>query len=545
MDTFGSRVSQALRFSALALALVFSVVACTKKGKDISVTAPSGEKLTLEYKDTLRVRLASEPPSLDWHISTDTESNKVTTNTMEGLAEYDFSGKEPVAVPALAEKWETKDNKTWVITLKQGVKWSDGEPLTAQHFVDGFQRLLEPATASEYSYFLFVLKNGQAYNSSKIKDFSQVGVKITAPNELTLELERPMSFLPLLFTHHSTFPIRLDVVKKHGDKWTEPGNIVTLGPYNLKVWEHDKQLVLERNPNYHGKPALIKNIVFIMIQEVTTAISLFDADKLDSVDNLPAQELRKLKTRPEFAQMGTLTIQYYGFNTKKAPMDNVKFRQAIAHAIDRQQIVDVLAGGQTPMTSFVPVGMFGYEANRGLPFNIEKAKQLLKEAGYTDPAKYPKLQLKINTQENHQLVAENVQAQLKTNLGIDMEISNEEWKVFLSTLKSNTPMMYRMGWQGDYPDPDNFLNLMTSYSENNRTKWGDKTYDGLVEKAVSVSERSSRADLYSQAQKILVENQVPLVPLYAQVSHYLIKQRVGNYPINVLGHYDFSGVSLK
>jgi oligopeptide transport system substrate-binding protein len=530
---------------AVILAALLATEGCTKKGKDVTVEV-AGQKLTLPYKDTLRIRIVSEPPSLDWHKATDTTSSEVINNIMDGLAGYDYSKPEPEVIPLLASKWTTKDNKTWVITLREDVKWTDGQPLTPQNVIDGWQRLLEPATAGEYAYFLFPLKNGQAFNSGKLKDFSQVGVKASGPHEVTVELERPMSFFPMLLTHSSTYPVRLDIVKKYGDKWTEPGNIVTIGPFNLKLWEHDKQMVLERNEGYYGTKPKIKYVLGHMIQEVSTALNLFEAGKIDFVDEVPAQQIRQWKGKKEYKSIGQLVIQYYGFNVEKAPVNNVKVRQAIAHAIDRQEIANVLSAGEIPMTSFVPTGMFGYEADRGLPFNIEKAKQLLKEAGYGEGGKpFPKLEFRMNTNENHQIIAENVQAQLKRNLGIDMEIKNEEWKVYLKSLQNDTPAMWRMGWNGDYPDPDNFLNLFTSYSENNRTHWKSKEYDAIIEKAASEADRDKRRQLYIDAQKMLLEDVTALVPLVSSVSKYLVAERIENFPVNVLGNKRFDQVSIK
>ncbi len=530
------------------VAATLALGGCTKKNKDLEITLPAGKgKLTLPLAETLRVRIASEPPSLDWQKATDTTSSTVTSNLMEGLVRYDFSKGEPNIAPALATKWETKDNKTWIFTLREDVKWSDGRPFTAQHAVDGMQRLVSAATATEYSYFLYPIKNARAYAEGKIKDFAQVGISIPIPNpnQIQIELEKPMAFFPFLLTHHSTFPIRLDVVQKHGDKWTEPENMVSLGPFKMILWEHDKQLVLERNPNYYGAPAPLKHVVFLMIQEATTAVNLFDSGKIDAMNELPPQQLRQLKVRKEYKPIGSLVIQYYGFNVLKKPMDNPKVRQAIAHAIDRQEIVSILDGGQIPMTSFVPAGMFGYEASRGLPFNVERAKQLLKEAGYDDPSKFPKIDFRMNTAESHQLVAENVQAQLKRNLGINMEIKNEEWKVYLSTLTADAPQMFRFGWSGDYPDPDNFLNLMTSYSENNRCHWKNLKFDGLIEQGATESDLEKRREIYSQAQKLMVEDEAPLVPLYSSVNQHLVAGRVENYPINILGYYKYNEVRLK
>ena len=536
---------QLIRRSLIALTLTAAVfTGCTKKGQSIEVETAAGEKLKLEATETLRINVTSEPPSLDWHKATDTTSSTITDNIMEGLVQYDLNDKELGLLPGLAVKW-TPDAaaKVWKLQLREGVQWSDGQPFTAQHVIDGFQRLLAKETASEYAYFLFPIKNAQAFNEGKV-DFAQVGAKITGPLEITVELDKSMSYFPYLLTHHSTYPARLDVIQKHGDKWTEPGNIVTLGPFNLRVWQHDKMIVLERNEKYYGEKTLLKNVAIYMIGEQATAINLFDSGKLDAVESLPSVELRKLKERKEFRQFPRLSVMYYGINVAKPPMNNALVRKAIASAIDRQQVVQMLAGGQMPMTSWIPSGVMAYEAERGTAFNPEKAKEYLKQAGFTDPAKFPKIELKFNTNEDHQRVAENVQAQLKKNLGIDVELKNEEWKVYLSTLKSDPPHMYRFGWQADYPDPDNFMTIFTGFAENNRTRWKNAKYDELVVKGAGEVNRDERKKIYSEAQKILVEDEVPMIPVYSSVGNMLVSPRLKNYPANAMGKLVFKNTSI-
>lgn len=527
------------------LAAVVALSACTKKGKFVDVEFADGSSAKLAVADTLRINLVSEPPSLDWNKATDTTSALITDNIMEGLVEYDLKDKELGLIPALATQWKPSEGaRKWKFTLRDGVVWSDGKPFTSQNVVDGWKRLLAKETASEYAYFLFGVKNARDFNEGK-KPWSEVGIKATAPNELSVELEKPMGYFPYLLTHHSTYPIRMDVVEKFGDQWTEPQNIVTLGAFNLKAWQHDKQVVLERNEKYYGEKPSFQYIVAYMIQEQATAINLFDSGKLDSVQRLPSIELRKLKSRKEFRETGSLQIYYYGINTKKPPMDNPKVRKAVAMAIDRQELVQMLGGGQLPLSSWIPSGMFGYEAERGLQFDPAKAKELLKEAGYSDPSKFPRLEIKFNTSEDHQRIAENIQAQLRRNLGIDVELKNEEWKVYLNTLKTDPPHLFRFGWLADYPDPDNFMSTITGFSENNRTRWKNAKFDELVVKAAGLPDKEARRKVYSEAQKILVEDDLPVIPLFSSVNHLLIANRVENYPVNVMDRFIFKGVKLK
>lgn len=528
--------------STLLVTLVGSVMllgaGCVKRSQKLDYG--------LDVNDTLRINVQTEPPTLDWSKATDTTSNTIFVNIMDGLAEYNFDDPKMSVVPGLAASWEaSKDAKTWTIKLKQGVKWSDGVEFEAQHILDGWERLLNPKTASEYSYFLYPIKGAREYNQGKSKDFASVTVKATDKYTIVVDLAESKSFFPFLLTHHSTYPFRKDVAQKHGEKWTEAGNLVTIGAYTLKVWEHDKALVLERNENYYGEKARTKNVLAYIIPEQSTAIGLLDAGKLDAQPELPSTEIAKLKGKKEYRSIGNLTLQYYGFNVRKAPFDDSRVRRAFNMAVDRSEILKVLNGGQIALTSWIPVGMSGHEGERGLKFDVEKAKALLKEAGYGEGGKpFPRVTLGFNTNENHKRIAENVQAQLKRNLGVDLELRNEEWKVYLNSLKTDPPNVYRMGWNGDYPDPDNFMNLMTSYSENNRTGWGNKEYDSLIEKGAKELDMNKRLEHYSQAQKILVETDCPAIPLYSAVGQYLVAERVKNYPINILAQYDFRRVEL-
>ena len=532
------------KFVALFL-ITLGAMSCTKTTSDLSVTTASGEKLTLLESETLRINIVSEPPTLDWHRATDTTSNWVNVNMMEGLVEYDFTNKEPKLVPALAEKWESSEkSRKWKFTLRQNAKWSDGQPFTAQNVLDGWQRLLNRETTAEYAYFLFGIKNAKAFNEGKLA-FDQVGVKITGPNEISVELERPMSYFPSLLTHASTYPIRIDVVKKFGDAWTQPQNIVTLGPFNLKSWQHDKMIVLERNESYFGPKPTLKYIAAYMLQEQATAINLFDSGKLDSVHQLPSIELRKLRGRKEYREAGSLLLYYYGMNAKKPPMDNLNVRKAIASAIDRQELVTMLAGGQTPLTGWIVPGVIGYDKSVGMPFDAAKAKEYLKAAGYADPSKFPKLEIKFNTNEDHQRIAENVQAQLKRNLGITVELKNEEWKVYLNTLKSDPPELFRFGWLADYPDPDNFMSILASYSENNHVHYNNPKFDALINEAGALEDPAARAKLYLEAQKLVLEQDTAVIPFYAGVTQMLVSDRVENYPINVMWRYQYKNVRLK
>lgn len=517
------------------LALGLSVGACKKK--------VSSADYGLKLDETLRMVISTEPPTLDWSKSSDTSSSFVIDNLMEGLVSYDFSTKEVGIKPALAKSWTSSNkSKNWEFILRDDIVWTDGIPLTPQHVIDGWERLLNPKTASVYAYFLFGVKNAEKYNNGTIKDFSQVGVKLDG-HKLSVELNEPANF-PYLLTHHSNFPVRNDLILKHGDRWTEAENIVTLGAYKLKVWEHDRALVFERNDAYFGEKPKTKNVVAYVIEEQGTAINLFKGGQVDALKDLPSALLGVLKRMKEYQNGAALISYYYGFNTKKPPMDNVWLRRAIVAAVDRKQITDMLDGGQTPMSGWIPQGMFGHKPDAGIQFDLTKAEEYYKKAGYSKENPAPRIVLAFNTLEDHKRIAENIQAQLKKNLNLTVEINNEEWKVYLGTLQSNPPHIYRMGWVADYPDAYNFFDLMTSTSDNNHTGWEDPSYDLLLRRSAEAESLDEKEKFYSEAEHKLLYEAAAAFPIYSGVNKHLVSTRIKNFPENAMSRYILNEVEI-
>ena len=495
-------------------------------------------------EETFRYPILAEPPTLDWNKSQDTTSSLIIQNLMEGLTEYDFSKDFVQIKPSLAKSWtSSKDKKTWIFHLRSDVVWTDGKPLSSKQFLEGFERLLNPKTGSEYAYYLFPIKNAKAYNSGKIKDFSQVGVKVEGNLKLKVELEKGIFYFPFLLTHPCTYPIRKDILEKHGTSWIEAGNLVSLGPYSLKAWEHDKALILEKSESYYKDIKGPKKVIVYILPDESTIKNLYLSKKIDVALPLVSRELPIFKKREDHTSHSILSLYYYGFQVEKEVLKNKDFRKALVHAVDRAEIVKLLGKDQEPLSSFIPRGIFGFNENIGLKFDPEKARKYLKKSGLDQNP--PKVKLFYNHSSDHKLIAENIQAQLKRNLGVNIEVNSQEWKTYLQRLSTKEVEIFRLGWLADYPDPNNFMKIMTSFSDNNHTEWKNKTYDSLILQAQSEEDLIKRKNLYDQAQRLLLEEEAVVFPIFSGKNHLLISPRVKNFPQNVMDTILFKNIKLE
>ncbi|MBI3017291.1 MAG: peptide ABC transporter substrate-binding protein [Deltaproteobacteria bacterium] len=527
------------------------------------LSCSSRSKLT---NDTLYFNLGTEPPSLDPSKATDTTSNLVIENLMDNLTDYDISTPDLKIVPKVAKSWKiTEGGKVYTFTLRDDVLWTDGKKVTAQDFEYSWRRLIEPATAAEYAYFLFDIKNAKAFNEGKIKDFSKVGIKAINDHTFQITLESPVSYFLHVSTFSSLSPLRKDVIDQWGDRWTDPEHIVTNGPFKLTHWKHDYQLTLERNENYYGAKGKLKKVECFMIVEQSTALSLYQTRKLDIITQVPTLDIPKLKQTPEFHSGNFLSTYYIGLNTKKAPLNNPYVRKALASSINRNQITEMLQKGDIPTSSLIPMGMQGYNPDLGYKLNIEQAQEWMKKAGYEKKEgntiswvhsktkePFPTITFIYNTNEAHKTIAEDLQAQWKKNLGITMAIDNQEWKVYNNSLQGShtspetAPFhLFRLGWNADYPDPDNFMSLFTSYSDNNHTHWGNSKFDSLTEKAKVILDKTKRVDMYNKAQKILLEEDTAIIPLYVYAHQSMWRDEVKGAQMNPLDRWYFDQLWLE
>jgi oligopeptide transport system substrate-binding protein len=491
---------------------------------------------------TFRMTLSNEPPTLDWNLATDSVSFDVLINLMEGLTEYDEHLRPR---PAVARSWDVSpDGRTYLFHLREDARWSDGEPVTAGDFEYSWKRLLNPKTAAEYAYFLYDIEGAEDYNTGKADRPDSVGVRALDKRTLEVRLRKPIVFFPSITTFMVTFPMRRDIVEKFGERWTEPGRIVTDGPFMLGEWRHEYKLTLSPNPYYYGPEPALRKVTLFVVNETTTALTLYETGDLEMA-TVPPEAMATYRGRSEYVTAPILRGYYYGFNVQKAPFTDPRIRRAFSMAIDRTEFPAILKRGEIPATFWVPPGMPYHNPAIGLPFDPEAARRLLAGAGFPDGRGFPTVTAVFNTSPENSLIAENLQAQWKRNLGVEVRLDNQEWKVYLKQLQTDPPPLFRLGWGADYPDPDNFMNLFTSTSGNNRTRWRNDRYDELIRSASADPDPVHRQKAYDEAQRILLETDAAIMPLFVATQNWVIKPYVRGLRINPLELLELKDVRLE
>ena len=490
----------------------------------------------------------SEPQGIDPHIVTGVPEHHILISLCEGLT---IPNPNPTGsdgyIPGTAESWTISDDgKEYIFKLNKNAKWSNGDPVTANDFVWSWKRILTASLGSQYPDMLYYLVGAYEYHNGEIDNFDEVGVKALDSHTLKVNLKNPTPFFIGLLSHYSTWPVHKETVLKHGDiddrngEWTRPGNFVCNGPFQLKTWELNNKIVVEKNPHYYDASMVrLNEIHYYPVSNVMTEDRMFRAGQLHLTSSMPTQKCPiyieeknpNLKIDP---YMGTY---FYRINTENETLSDVRVRKALAYSIDRQLLVDkVTQCGQIPAYSFTPPGSNGYQPSTEIPYDPVLAKQLLAEAGYSSDNPFPKLEILFNTNEGHRKVALAIQQMWQNELGIEVELVNQDWKVYLSREMVGDFQISRAGWIGDYEDPNTFLDLMRPNRGNNKTGWENMDFDALVEEANTINDQEKRYELLNEAEKILIDN-MPIIPLYTYVRVYQLSPDVKGFNPHILDHH--------
>lgn len=500
--------------------------------------------------------LSSEPKSIDPALNTAVDGHQVIYGVFEGLCRLDERDQ---GIPGIAESWDiSEDNLTYTFHLRDA-KWSDGQPVKASDFVYAWKRAVDPATAAEYAYQMYYLKNGEAINNGE-KPVDELGVKAIDDKTLEVTLESVTPYFLQLTAFPTYMPVREDVVSADPEGWAlNMDTYIGNGPFKVQEWKHDDVLKLVKNENYYDADKVkLDGIDYVFIVEASTAVSAFESGEIDYMDSVPAEKIAVLEEANDenFKILPYLGTYFYIFNMNQEPVNNPKVRKALSLAINRTDIVEqVTKAGQVPATGFVPKGVSmsdgttDFQETAGdynMPIDdskVEEAKQLMAEAGYPDGQGFPTIELLYNTNEGHKAIAEAIQAMWKQNLGINVELRNEEWKVFQTSRNEGNYTVARHGWIGDYVDPMTFLDMWITASGNNDAKFSNPKYDELISKAKSTLGKE-RDDAMLEAQAILME-ELPVMPIYYYTNAILMRSTVKNAPKSITGPVNYREAYLE
>ena len=370
-------------------------------------------------------------------------------------------------------------------------------------------------------------------------DFREVGVKVLNSQTLEVTLESPTPYFLQLVGYYPFSPVNRQCVETHGTpQWTKPGNIVSNGPFTVEFRRIRDRIRMRKSATYWNRDAVRLNVVdALAVDSTSTALNLFMTGKTDWIQTAPPAALRILLSqkppRNDINPAPFLGNYYYMINTTRKPLNDVRVRQALSLALDREEIcTKIMAAGEMPAYSLVPPGMEQYQGEQCASRDSEKARRLLAEAGYPDGKGFPRMDILYNTEESHQTIAELIRKQWQRELGIQIKTRNEEWASYLSSHRQMKYNISRRGWIGDYADPSTFLDMMVTGGEQNNTGWSNAEYDRLIAAAARETDPVKRMDIFRQSERILMD-ELPILPIYFYVSKNMVQPYVRGFYNNI------------
>lgn len=476
--------------------------------------------------DALIVAQAADVIGLDPIRVTDSESIEASELMFEGLV-----GWKPGTTdlePRLATAWSVSpDGKAWTFHLRDHVAFHDGTPLDASAVVFSFERLLDP----RHPYY--VASEQASYWRSLLGAIAQ----ITAIDPLTIEIEVVRPHAPLI-ADLARFPIvSPSAVQRWGDAFaTHP---VGTGPFAFEAWRRGDGIVVRRFEGYWGPQPALARIVFQVVADARQRLIDLESGSVDLAVAILPDEQPFVDLHPDLllARAAGNNVSYLAFNTRRPPFDDVRVRRALALSVDRESLVkNVTLADETPSYNFVPQNLLGFRSEHTFKMDLVEARRLLAEAGYPDGKGFPRVELLYNTLEKHKIIAEALQQMWRKNLGVDITLVNEEWKVYIDDQHSQNFQFQRAGWIADYIDPHVFFDLWETGGGNNDSNWGNPEYDRLLHSALSAPNDATRFAIYQQMEKILID-EMPIIPLYNYTRARLISPRVKGFYSTPLDNY--------
>ncbi|MCI6986638.1 MAG: peptide ABC transporter substrate-binding protein [Clostridium sp.] len=527
---------------ALVLIMAFSVFGCTTSTEDFEIA----------------VNFASEPNTIDPALNSAVDGAVMINHIFEGLYKWvdDGSGNATLALGQAKEVTPNADKTVYTVKLRDDIKWSDGKDVVAADFVYAWQRLVDPNTAADYCYMADIILNANEIMAGEM-DKSELGVKAIDEKTLEITLHTACPYFEEIMAFPALMPIRSDIIEQYGDQWTfSPETYIGNGQYKMAEWSHNEFIKLVPSETYYDVDKLGPKVIKFALMDDTNAIyAAYRSGSLNFIQEVPVDEIPGLLSSSEIKVHPYLGTYYCCFNTSKAPFDDVRVREAFSLVIDRNYIVEnVTKTGQMPATAFVPSGISDapgakddFRAVGGdymdvsaekYQENCERARQLLAEAGYPNGEGFPIVEYLYNTSDNHRLIGEALQNMWQTELGVTVNLVNQEWNTFLDTRKNGDYSIARNGWIADYNDPMSFLDMWLTGGGNNDAQYSNPDYDALIMQAKSTSDLAERMSLMHQAEDILMGQDVVHAAIYFYTDKYMSQGIKGMY-FTPLGYYFF------
>ena len=476
-----------------------------------------------------------EPQSLDPALATIQPDMRIVRCLFEGLTRLDPVHGTPE--PALAWRWDISEDRTvYTFHLRTNAVWSTGQPITAEDVPYSWLRLLKPELGSDYTRQLYFIRGAEALSAGKLKEPSQLGLRTLGPYTLRVELVNPTPFFLDLCASTTFAVVPRFHIEKYGDRWLRRSPVPTSGTYTLEAWRMQDRIRIRKNP-LHWDASNIRNNVadLVSVDYANTAINLYETRQADIIWDkglIPSELMDVMKERPDCHFFDYLGTYFYRYNVTRKPFNDWRVRHALALVVDRQRLVDrITRSGEKPAAHFTPGSVANYRPPEGLGYDSIRARQLLNEAGYPGGKGFPPFQYLTKTGKLDQQIAVELQAMWLKELGIRMELRQTESQVYFSAQSALDYDVSRSSWVGDYNDANTFLDVFMSDNGNNRTGWKNTRYDELIREANRQPDTARRAALLQEAEKLLVQKDLPIVPLffYAGVNFFDAERISGIY----------------
>lgn len=578
-------MKKSFRWLALLLVMAMLLAACGGSGNEAGSTEASGTDAagtdvgpeTTEAAGSeatggevttggkyLRTNNSSEPGSLDPALAQGTHDSWILQHVFERLMTYDQEGN---LVPGMAKEEPviSEDGLTYTFTLKDDIKWSNGEPVTAQDFEFSWKRVADPELAADYAYQLYYIEGMEEFNTGedlngdgKVATWDDLGVKALDDKTLEVKLVAPTGFFTELTAFYTYSPVNKANVEANPNWANSPENYVCNGPFKLARWDHNQKIILDKNPEYYNADAVkIDGIDMDVLDDDNTSYQKYDGGEYDLVVKMPpAVTGEKLATGdPELVLGPQVGTYYYNFNHEVPPFNNPKVRQAFALALDREVITrDISKGGEVPAEGIVPFGLLdenGKEYRDSMPnaisFDPAKAKQLLDEGlaeEGMDVSVFSNMTILFNTSEAHRIIAQVAQQMWREHLGVEIGLENVEFQVKLDREKAGDYQISRAGWIGDYADPLTMLDLWYSTSSYNDANYNNPEYDAFIDTARGTGDQKARFDAMRKAEKMMTDDMV-VCPVYFYTLPYLVKPNIEGVYKTLLNYPTLTYVEIK